>query len=101
MSLMPTKNFGSLRAAAKSSRSAMARALSARCREECAHARVAQCGIEIRQAFFISAREPGHFAKNMLAKIDFEPPAFEHFCTMASPPPWRRACRRHKSHLVA
>jgi hypothetical protein len=47
------------------------RALSTRCREEGAHARVAQCGVEIRQAFFIGAREPGHLAKNMLAKIDF------------------------------
>src|SRR5918993_6057537 len=37
----------------------------------------------------------------MLAKIDFEPPAFEHFCTMGNPLPWRRACRRHKPHLVA
>src|ERR671918_562181 len=78
-----------------------ARALSTRCRKECAHARVAQCGVEICQAFFISAREPAHVAKNMLAKIDFEPPAFEHFSTMGNPLPWRRACRRHKPHLVA
>ena len=50
-----------------------ARALSTACREERAHSRVAQCGVEIRQAFFVSAREPGHFAKNMLAEIDCEP----------------------------
>ena len=77
-----------------------ARALSTCFREEGAHARVAQCGVEIRQTFFISAREPRHFAKNMLANIDFKPPALEHSCAMARPIPGRRACRRYKPHLV-
>ncbi len=88
MSPMPTRNF----LVAPSCRKIQpigdaARDPSARCREEGAHARVAQCGVEIGQAFFIGAREPGHLAKNMLAETDFRAPSSRAFLHNGIPTP--------------